>query len=67
MPLQTLICTCDRILARLPFPILEIHPDNGSDRRCGEAALLNHHLLRYFGLKVKGAKLTPSRPWQTNR
>jgi len=57
----------ERIMARLPFPVREIHPDNGSDRRCGKAALLNHHLLRYFGLTIKGAKLTRSRPWQTNR
>ena len=28
-------------LARLPFPVLEIHPDNGSE-------FLNHHLLRFW-------------------
>jgi len=50
----------ERILARLPFPIREIHPDNGSE-------FLNYHLLHYFGQKVKEAKLTRSRPWQTNR
>ena len=49
----------ERIMARLPFPVREIHPDNGSE-------FLNHHLLRYFGLKVKGAKLTRSHPWQKN-
>jgi len=49
----------ERIMARLPFPVREVHPDNGSE-------FLNHHLLRYFGLKVKGAKLTRSRPWQKN-
>ena len=49
----------DRILARLPFPVLEIHPDNGSE-------FLNHHLLRYFGQKLKGAKLSRSRPWHKN-
>ena len=38
----------ERIMARLPFPVREIHPDNGSDRRRGEDALLNYHLLRYF-------------------
>ncbi|MSP14575.1 MAG: transposase [Chloroflexi bacterium] len=32
----------ERILARLVFPILEIHPDNGSE-------FINHHLLRFFG------------------
>jgi len=50
----------ERIMARLPFPVREIHPDNGSE-------FLNHHLLRYFGLTIKGAKLTRSRPWHTNR
>jgi len=49
----------ERIMARLPFPVREIHPDNGSE-------FLNHHLLRYFGQKLKGAKLTRSRPWQKN-
>jgi hypothetical protein len=29
-----------RILARLPFPVLEIYPDNGSE-------FLNHHLVRF--------------------
>jgi hypothetical protein len=32
---------CQRILARLPFPILEFHPDNGSE-------FLNNHLYRFF-------------------
>jgi hypothetical protein len=30
-----------RILARVPFPILEIHPDNGSE-------FLNDHLVRFL-------------------
>jgi len=49
----------ERILGRLPFPVREIHPDNGSE-------FLNHHLLRYFGQKLKGAKLSRSRPWHKN-
>jgi hypothetical protein len=48
-----------RILARLPFPVREIHPDNGSE-------FLNHHLLRYFGQKIEGIKLSRSRPWHKN-
>jgi hypothetical protein len=46
-----------RILARLPFPILELHPDNGSE-------FLNNHLYRFFKDTVPGLKLTRSRPWQ---
>lgn len=47
---------CRRILARLPFPILELHPDNGSE-------FLNHHLYRFFKDTVPGLQLTRSRPW----
>jgi hypothetical protein len=48
-----------RILARLPFPILELHPDNGSE-------FLNYHLLGFFKQAVKGARISRSRPWQKN-
>lgn len=48
-----------RILARLPFPILELHPDNGSE-------FLNYHLLRFFQDTVQGLRLSRSRPWQKN-
>jgi hypothetical protein len=48
-----------RILARLPFPVLEIHPDNGSE-------FLNAHLLRFWKEKVKGVILSRSRPFQKN-
>jgi len=48
-----------RIVARLPFPIIELHPDNGSE-------FLNHHLLAFFRDAVKGVKITRSRPWQKN-
>jgi hypothetical protein len=49
----------DRILARCPFPILEIHPDNGSE-------FLNRPLLEYFGARVPGVRISRSRPWQKN-
>ena len=49
----------DRILARCPLPILEIHPDNGSE-------FLNRPLLAYFGERVQGAAISRSRPWQHN-
>jgi hypothetical protein len=48
-----------RILARLPFPILEIHPDNGSE-------FFNHHLVRFWKEVVSGVQLSRSRPYQKN-
>jgi hypothetical protein len=48
-----------RIVARLPFSILEIHPDNGSE-------FLNHHMVRFWGDLVQGVKLSRSRPYQKN-
>jgi len=48
-----------RILARLPFPIRELHPDTGSE-------FLNAHLVRFFGEVVKGVQLSRSRPYQKN-
>jgi hypothetical protein len=47
------------ILARLPFPVLELHPDNGS-------AFLNQHLVRFFREQVSGAHLSRSRPYHKN-
>lgn len=48
-----------RILARLPYPILELHSDNGSE-------FLNDHLVRFFGEAITGLTLSRSRPWQKN-
>lgn len=45
-----------RILARLPFPILEIHPDNGSE-------FFNHHMLRFWNEAIPGVRLSRSRPY----
>jgi transposase InsO family protein len=47
------------ILARTPFPILELHPDNGSE-------FFNHHLLRFFRDAVQGIALSRSRPYHKN-
>jgi hypothetical protein len=47
------------ILARLPFPVLEIHPDNGSE-------FFNHHMLRFWGETVQGVRLSRSRPYHKN-
>jgi len=48
-----------RIVARLPFPIRELHPDNGSE-------FFNQHLVRFWKDKVKGVHLSRSRPYQKN-
>ncbi len=48
-----------RVQERLPFPILELHPDNGSE-------FLNDHLIRYWGERIVGLKLSRSRPFRKN-
>ena len=47
------------ILRRLPFPVREIHPDNGSE-------FLNYHMVRFWGKLVQGVQLSRSRPYQKN-
>jgi hypothetical protein len=46
-------------LTRLPFPIKELHPDNGSE-------FFNHHMLRFWGDRVQDVTLSRSRPYQKN-
>jgi hypothetical protein len=46
-------------LSRLPFPLKEIHPDNGSE-------FFNHHMLRFWGDRVQGVTLSRSRPYHKN-
>lgn len=48
-----------RILGRLPFPVLELHPDNGSE-------FFNHHLVRFWGAEITGLTLSRSRPYHKN-
>jgi hypothetical protein len=48
-----------RFVARLPFKVLELHPDNGSE-------FFNHHLLRLWKDIVKGVKISRSRPFHKN-
>ena len=48
-----------QILARLPFSVKELHPDNGPE-------FLNHHLVRIWGEEIIGLTLTRSRPYQKN-
>ncbi len=48
-----------RILARLPFGVLEIHPDNGSE-------FFNQHLLRFWRGLTPKPQLSRSRPYNKN-
>jgi hypothetical protein len=48
-----------RILARLPFPVIEIHPDNDS-------AFFNAHLAKFWRSAVKDLKQSRSRAWHKN-
>lgn len=45
--------------ARLPFAVVELHPDNGSE-------FFNNHLARLYRELVPGLQLTRSRPYQKN-
>ena len=45
--------------ARLPFSVVELHPDNGSE-------FFNNHLTRLNRELVQGLQLTHSRPYQKN-
>lgn len=47
------------ILQRLPFQVLEIHPDNGGE-------FFNHHLLAFWGARLQGVRLSRSRPYHKN-
>jgi hypothetical protein len=46
-------------LARVPFALVELHPDNGSE-------FFNAHLKRLYGELVTGVQLSRSRPYQKN-
>lgn len=47
------------ILKRLPFPILELHPDNGSE-------FFNQHLLRFWQRNIVHLDISRSRPYHKN-
>ena len=49
----------EKMLARCPFSILELHPDNGPE-------FLNWPLFDFFGIKVKGVHLSRSHPYCKN-
>jgi len=48
-----------RILARLPYPVLELHPDNGRE-------FLNAYQLAFWAKEVASCHLTRSRPFHNN-
>jgi hypothetical protein len=48
-----------QVLARLPFPVRHLHPDNGSE-------FFNDHLVRFWGEEITGLTLSRSRPYQKN-
>ncbi|MFO8037537.1 MAG: hypothetical protein R6U57_13020 [Anaerolineales bacterium] len=49
----------ERVLARLPFPILEFHSDNGGE-------FMNNHLIRFWNQNVTSVEITRSRPYRKN-
>lgn len=49
----------DYLINRLPFPLLEIHPDNGSE-------FFNQFLLQFWHDKLPNLEITRSRPYQKN-
>jgi transposase InsO family protein len=56
---QETVQAFQRLVARCPIPIREIHTDNGSE-------FMNAHLVRYFQEQVTGAQLSRSRPYHKN-
>jgi hypothetical protein len=49
----------ERVIARLPFSIAHLHPDNGAE-------FFNDHLVRFFGTAITGLTLSRSRPYEKN-
>ena len=49
----------EHIIHRLPFAIVEIHPDNGSE-------FFNQHMMRFWVERIHGLLLSRSRPFQKN-
>jgi hypothetical protein len=49
----------ERILARLPIPVSEVHPDNGGE-------FFNAHLCRFWQDRSQAVQLSRSRPFRRN-
>lgn len=56
---RAMVAGSERVVARLPFPIRELHPDNGSE-------FINDHILGFFGDKIKDLAMSRSRPYHKN-
>jgi hypothetical protein len=56
---QALVGGFQHVLERLPFPVRELHPDNGPE-------FLNAHLVRFWGTAMPGLRLSRSRPYHKN-
>lgn len=56
---QAMRAAFEQVSQRLPFPIKELHPDNGPE-------FFNWHLVRYWHEKVTGVHLSRSRPYHKN-
>ena len=56
---ETMVKGFRKVQERLPFPIRHLHPDNGSE-------FFNDHLIRYFGERITGMRLSRSRPYHKN-
>src|SRR2546423_5302437 len=56
---QAMAMAFTHVIDRLPFPITELHPDNGTE-------FFNQHLVRLWKEKVSGVQLSRSRPYQKN-
>jgi hypothetical protein len=56
---HAMVAGFERVLARLPFAVREIHPDNGTE-------FFNAHLVRFWKEKVVGVQLSRSRPYHKN-
>lgn len=48
-----------RIVSRMPFPLVELHPDNGSE-------FFSNHLRRFYREGLSGVDLSRSRPFHKN-
>jgi hypothetical protein len=56
---QAVVGGFTHLLERLPFPVRELHPDNGPE-------FLNAHLVRFWGTAMPGLRLSRSRPYHKN-
>ncbi len=56
---RAMVAGFEHILDRVPFAIVELHPDNGTE-------FFNAHLVRFWQEKVVGVHLSRSRPYEKN-